>query len=244
MLEESIKRGDAFSGRSPSALGLQHKRVSSTTTQVKPGFWNRFKDSPSPIVESSNATTAASPRSPTQAIQGGVQLQRSSSYSTLPSPTAPTTAAAHAKAITALTTELGELKKSKAALEDELETLSQALFEEANKMVADERKKLAEKEEEVREAREERDALRRTIQVLGGAATSELAPESIPLPPPTPPLRESTPPLPNPWAAESLKPSALVIPPVDQRLPSLDRPRTPAEDLDGLIRQMEGEYAK
>jgi len=64
--------------------------------------------------------------------------------------------------------ELAELKKGKVDMEAELENLSQALFEEANKMVADERRKRAEVEENLKEVREEREALRETIKVLGG----------------------------------------------------------------------------
>jgi hypothetical protein len=64
--------------------------------------------------------------------------------------------------------ELADLKKGKVEMEAELENLSQALFEEANKMVADERKKRAELEESLKEVKEEREALRETIKVLGG----------------------------------------------------------------------------
>lgn len=56
----------------------------------------------------------------------------------------------------------------KAALEAELESLSQALFEEANKMVAVERIKRAETEEELQEARREKDALRQALRVVEG----------------------------------------------------------------------------
>ncbi|KAI6131604.1 hypothetical protein EDD16DRAFT_1537505 [Pisolithus croceorrhizus] len=56
----------------------------------------------------------------------------------------------------------------KAALEAELESLSQALFEEANKMVAAERIRRAETEEELQEARREKDALREALRVVEG----------------------------------------------------------------------------
>lgn len=56
----------------------------------------------------------------------------------------------------------------KAALEAELESLSQALFEEANKMVAAERIKRAETEEELQEACREKDALREALRVVEG----------------------------------------------------------------------------
>ncbi|KAG7442544.1 uncharacterized protein BT62DRAFT_1010131 [Guyanagaster necrorhizus] len=58
--------------------------------------------------------------------------------------------------------------REKAALEAELESLSQALFEEANKMVATERIKLAETEEELREARQEKEALKSALRVVEG----------------------------------------------------------------------------
>ncbi|KAF9227176.1 hypothetical protein BS17DRAFT_800266 [Gyrodon lividus] len=57
---------------------------------------------------------------------------------------------------------------AKATLEAELESLSQALFEEANKMVANERMKRAETEEELKEVRLEKDALREALQLIEG----------------------------------------------------------------------------
>ncbi|KAG0700813.1 hypothetical protein DFH29DRAFT_602636 [Suillus ampliporus] len=56
----------------------------------------------------------------------------------------------------------------KAALEAELESLSQALFEEANKMVATERIKRAETEEELQEVRLEKDALKEALRLIEG----------------------------------------------------------------------------
>ncbi len=73
----------------------------------------------------------------------------------------------------AMARELAELKKGKVEMEAELENLSQALFEEANKMVADERRKRAEVEESLKEVKEEREALRETIKVLGGNVEEE-----------------------------------------------------------------------
>ncbi|KIK99388.1 hypothetical protein PAXRUDRAFT_822806 [Paxillus rubicundulus Ve08.2h10] len=57
---------------------------------------------------------------------------------------------------------------AKATLEAELESLSQALFEEANKMVATERMKRAETEEELKEVRTEKDALREALRLIEG----------------------------------------------------------------------------
>lgn len=70
--------------------------------------------------------------------------------------------------LSSLTTELADLKRTNSAMEAELESLSQALFEEANMMVADERKRRAEVEENLKEVREEREALKETVKVLGG----------------------------------------------------------------------------
>lgn len=72
--------------------------------------------------------------------------------------------------VAAQATQLDTLKQGKREIEAELEGLSQALFEEANKMVANERRRRAELEENLREARDEREALRATIKVLGGSA--------------------------------------------------------------------------
>ncbi|TRM70373.1 hypothetical protein BD626DRAFT_477239 [Schizophyllum amplum] len=59
-----------------------------------------------------------------------------------------------------------ETLKQKEALEAELESLSQALFEEANKMVASERIKAAETMEELREALMEKEALRSALKLI------------------------------------------------------------------------------
>ncbi|KAI0338274.1 hypothetical protein BDW22DRAFT_1363153 [Trametopsis cervina] len=77
------------------------------------------------------------------------------------------------KEVEDLTTQLEEEKqkhraaqKAKEALEAELESLSQALFEEANKMVAMERMKLAETEDELKEAQAEKEALRSALRLM------------------------------------------------------------------------------
>lgn len=73
------------------------------------------------------------------------------------------------EARTALERERVALARSledKRNLEEELESLSQALFEEANKMVAQERIKRAEAEEELGEARAEKDALRAALRLI------------------------------------------------------------------------------
>ncbi|EUC58675.1 GDP/GTP exchange factor Sec2p [Rhizoctonia solani AG-3 Rhs1AP] len=61
-----------------------------------------------------------------------------------------------------------ELEKEKSKVTEEIETLTQSLFEEANKMVADERRKMAEVEALLRETEEERDAVRGAMKVVEG----------------------------------------------------------------------------
>jgi hypothetical protein len=132
-------------------------------------------------------------KSPDARRLAGESLQRSASYTNLPTPTRSTSMPppdAELETLKkqfketevrmkAMTKELAELKQGKLDMEQELENLSQALFEEANKMVADERKKRAEVEESLKEVREEREALRQTIKVLGGQV-SEKGDESPP----------------------------------------------------------------
>lgn len=82
--------------------------------------------------------------------------------------------------LSSLTTELADLKRTNSAMEAELESLSQALFEEANKMVADERKRRAEVEENLKEVREEREALKETVKVLGGKVSPTHEDDELP----------------------------------------------------------------
>ncbi|TFK20752.1 hypothetical protein FA15DRAFT_113195 [Coprinopsis marcescibilis] len=91
----------------------------------------------------------------------------------LTSPSLPSLTSTHAKELEELEKELEKERaakkkalEDKAALEDEVESLSQALFEEANKMVAQERMKLADTEEELREVRTEKEALQRALRLL------------------------------------------------------------------------------
>jgi len=67
---------------------------------------------------------------------------------------------------TKLETHHKTLTSEKKSLEEELESLSQALFEEANKMVADERKARAAYEEELEVCRAEKEALKGALRVV------------------------------------------------------------------------------
>ncbi|KAF8879222.1 hypothetical protein CPB84DRAFT_1793569 [Gymnopilus junonius] len=124
----------------------------------------------------SNSRTASRPETPS-----GTPSQNTSPH--LTSPSMPslglipshTNAKVKSKEIEDLTAELEKertakklIAQQKAALEDELESLSQALFEEANKMVADERKARAETEEELKELKLEKEALRSALRLIDG----------------------------------------------------------------------------
>ncbi|TFK53817.1 hypothetical protein OE88DRAFT_1643478 [Heliocybe sulcata] len=63
-------------------------------------------------------------------------------------------------------TKRNSISEEKQRLEEELESLSQALFEEANKMVASERIKRAETEEELRQTMAEKAALKQALRLL------------------------------------------------------------------------------
>ncbi|KAI0644710.1 hypothetical protein C8Q79DRAFT_791555 [Trametes meyenii] len=80
-----------------------------------------------------------------------------------------------------------EADDAKAALESELESLSQALFEEANKMVATERRKLAETQDALREAQEQGEALKNVLRLFeSGVSRSSTSSEAGVPPPPGP----------------------------------------------------------
>ncbi|GLB44963.1 putative GDP/GTP exchange factor Sec2p [Lyophyllum shimeji] len=86
-----------------------------------------------------------------------------------------------------------QAKKEKEQLEAELEALSQALFEEANKMVASERIRRADIEEELREATLEKEALRSALKLLEGENSHLRSASSSPaVPPPSTSTSDST----------------------------------------------------
>ncbi|KAG8736075.1 hypothetical protein FRC10_009721 [Ceratobasidium sp. 414] len=96
-----------------------------------------------------------------------------------------------------------ELEKEKSRVQDEIESLTQSLFEEANKMVADERRRAAEVEALLRETEEERDAVRGAMRVVEGEngrlrelSVSRVSEESS-KPPAIEPARSTTPPRPG-----------------------------------------------
>ncbi|WWD18016.1 hypothetical protein CI109_102463 [Kwoniella shandongensis] len=138
-------------GSRPAAVRTQTQTGVSRSMADQPGLSRSMSTT---NVPSSRAVSASNPPKAYVPTQELVKLRQA--YS-----------AAVAKMDT-MSKELQELKTGKVEMEAELENLSQALFEEANKMVADERRKRAEAEENLKEVKEEREALRQTIKVLGG----------------------------------------------------------------------------
>ncbi|KIJ22567.1 hypothetical protein M422DRAFT_276976 [Sphaerobolus stellatus SS14] len=102
-------------------------------------------------------------------IAGPSTASGSGSASPPPPPPPPPGPTQKEKELTAEVEKLGtkadELTAAKEQLEDELESLSQALFEEANKMVADTNRKAAETEEELRIVADQRDALKDAMRI-------------------------------------------------------------------------------
>ncbi|KAF8802700.1 hypothetical protein BYT27DRAFT_7226282 [Phlegmacium glaucopus] len=117
----------------------------------------------------SSASPSTRPGTPTQGITAHH----------LNSPSMPSLSSLRMKEVEELTAELEKervarktIADEKAALENELESLSQALFEEANNMVATERKMRAETEEELKELRQEKEALRSALRLIDGENTT------------------------------------------------------------------------
>ncbi|KAF8635059.1 hypothetical protein AX17_004039 [Amanita inopinata Kibby_2008] len=137
-----------------------------------------------PSRPSTRPTTPSGSKGPVASVGGAYHLT---------SPSMPSLPTHTAKEVEDLMSELDKeraarknIAQEKASLEAELESLSQALFEEANKMVATERMKRAETEEELREARLEQEALRSALRCiegenshLRGGGGSKTAPPSI-----------------------------------------------------------------
>lgn len=131
-------------------LGMSHggQLVASTPNLAQPSLVSTSTSSSS-VVRSRTPAPAPPPPPIVQSTPTSVELGRLRQ-----------TLASAQVTVKDLTVELTEMRRAKRQLEEELESLSQALFEEANKMVADERKKVGALEEEARRARDERDALK------------------------------------------------------------------------------------
>ncbi|KAL5506991.1 hypothetical protein ACEPAH_6447 [Sanghuangporus vaninii] len=126
---------------------------------------------------------------PGSASRRAVDVIRERDASHLTSASLPSLVASTTKQEDELVAELSEVRaklekvsNEKRTLEQEVEGLSQALFEEANKMVAQERIKCAEIEDELRQVRQEKEALKSAMRVIeqeNERLKSPPAPESI-----------------------------------------------------------------
>ncbi|KIK05239.1 hypothetical protein K443DRAFT_130516 [Laccaria amethystina LaAM-08-1] len=178
MLEDALKRENSTqsrdvgwrrtSGRDDSRSALERSQSVDYAYTV---------ETPSPPVSANTdnrffkfrfSSSTAPPSRPNSSTRPGT------SSSALSSPSMPSLPS-HVKELEELTAELAKeraakktITDEKAALEAELESLSQALFEEANKMVATERIKRAETEEELKELRQEKEALRSALRLIEG----------------------------------------------------------------------------
>ncbi|KJA23471.1 hypothetical protein HYPSUDRAFT_39928 [Hypholoma sublateritium FD-334 SS-4] len=146
----------------------------SSTPQDNRFFKFRFNNSaPNP---------ASQPASRPGSLSGSPQIGHSGlsqSQQHLTSPSLPSLSSSRTKEVEDLEKELEKEKQArkkiadaKTALEEELESLSQALFEEANKMVATERKLRADAEEELNELKREKEALRSALVLVEGENTN------------------------------------------------------------------------
>ncbi|WOO84810.1 uncharacterized protein LOC62_06G008321 [Vanrija pseudolonga] len=195
MLEEELKRakaaqprssaagsdrpsGDGGRGRPPSLQILPSPGISSKTESKGFGFWNSgnkkkvvassavqspTSGEPAQTLTVRTSTDSSAPRSPMSEAAVAAEAPHAAELKRLRDE-----AAANQAKLDKQADELEALKYGKKELEAELEGLSQALFEEANKMVSDERKRVTELEENLREVKDEREALRETVKVLGG----------------------------------------------------------------------------
>ncbi|KAF9049490.1 hypothetical protein BDZ89DRAFT_1108093 [Hymenopellis radicata] len=180
MLEEALRGGGG------GGLGWGHKRgesaeSSQSTQQPAPPqnensrFFTKFRFSSRPGTPSSPNTSAHASKSPslqhaasTPNLLLSSDEESSSEKAAIREQERLAAKQENEKRVKDLREALEKEKSARTALEAELESLSQALFEEANKMVSTERRKRAETEEELREAQEEREALRSALRVVEG----------------------------------------------------------------------------
>ncbi|PPQ99800.1 hypothetical protein CVT24_009650, partial [Panaeolus cyanescens] len=150
--------------------------TSSASTQDNRFFKFRFNSSSAATAPGSASTSR--PGTPGGHAPGGATHLTSPSMPSLSHPGGPPVPVGKSKEMEELEKELEKERKEKkkiadekAALEAEIESLSQALFEEANNMVATERKMRAETEEELKELKQEKEALRSALKLIEGENT-------------------------------------------------------------------------
>ncbi|KAH9484735.1 hypothetical protein JR316_0001635 [Psilocybe cubensis] len=189
----SLERSQSVDHYVPSSDPSPPPSASTPSTQDNRFFKFRFSGNTNtnprpasrPSTPSGSSSLVSSPQIP------GVQTHH------LTSPSMPSLSSVRSKELEELSAELEKERKAKkkiaeekAALEEELESLSQALFEEANKMVATERKMRAETEDELKEVKLEKEALKSALRLID-VENAHLR-ESNPLASPKPEVNHST----------------------------------------------------
>lgn len=247
LLEDSLKR-DAERSRNRASL----QEPSSAGTSPNPDAPRGSIDSPGPSPGYGLMAAEPSPLSPPQPHkEGGLfgSFRGSRGVSHLASASMPSLVGDPAlkrieeltKSLEAERSALAAARADKTALEGELESLSQALFEEANKMVAQERMKAAEVQEELGEARKQKEALLSALRVVEGEnGTLRAAAASAGVPVPDASFKPSSRPADGDslYATEadakrtpSRAPSELV-----PKSPAARPPRSPARQIPGRSR--------
>ncbi|KAG5636891.1 hypothetical protein H0H81_006511 [Sphagnurus paluster] len=183
MLEDALKRES--SGHAAQNVGWRRGASGGSRTQSTDDTHQPLPELDSPVQESSrffkfrftnsNSTSSASssrPSTPHDSRSPAIPAHHLNSPSL---PVLPVNLSKDKEQLEELERELEKEKKArkaikaeKQALEEEIESLSQALFEEANKMVATERIRRADIEEELKQTRLEKEALRSALRLLEG----------------------------------------------------------------------------
>ncbi|WVN90275.1 uncharacterized protein L203_105511 [Cryptococcus depauperatus CBS 7841] len=192
----SKKKPSGPVGSLPSPVVYEDRNNSESFTETNSPYSPTLPEAkPIPQKNVASVSTGADNLA-SKSTSGGSQLKRSLSVTSSPSSRTSATADnpsstsaelvelrnAYSSAISklsALTDEMNHVKSVKSDMDKEIEDLSRVLFEEANKMVADERRKRAAMEDSLNEAREESKALRETVKFLGGQTSSIPKPEPI-----------------------------------------------------------------
>ncbi|KAF6744956.1 hypothetical protein DFP72DRAFT_856981 [Ephemerocybe angulata] len=191
MLEEALKRNNGAARDLGWRRGTQQSNLERSQS-MDYAYAAEVPTSPSPPTSATTPATTdnrffkfrfsgGNSAAPTRASsRPGTPSNAGSSSAHLTSPSMPSLSLAHTKELEDMAAELEKeraarkaIVEEKAALEAELESLSQALFEEANKMVAEERMKLSEVGEELEEVRREKAALQSALKLLHQQTSGE-----------------------------------------------------------------------
>jgi len=183
MLEDALKRDTVRAknvgwGRQPATASILDDDARSTRSldAERPGTPNQPANV-SPTIQPPQAQEGRFFKfrfgNTTPSLSSGSPTLNGAHPSHLSSASLPSLTASKDEELAKLALELEKQKKEckialeeKRKVEDELESLSQALFEEANKMVAHERMKVKDLEDELRERASEREAMKLAMKIL------------------------------------------------------------------------------